>query len=61
MGGFPSGYFVLLGLRVRFELIKQVISLCPKMYRLLYYEYEYQYDIKNPNTVLLLRLICPEM
>ena len=32
---------------------------CPKMYRLLLYEYEYQHGIKNPNTVLLLRSISP--
>ena len=32
LGCFPRGYFVLLGSRVRFELLKQVISPCPKMY-----------------------------
>ena len=51
------GYFVLIGSRVRFELLKQVISPSPKMYRLLWYEYEYQHGIKNPNMVLLLRPI----
>ena len=44
-----------LGFRVRFELPKQVISPRPKMYRLLWYEYDYQHGIKNPNTVLLVR------
>ena len=39
-----------LGFRVRFELPKQVISPRPKMYRLLWYEYDYQHGIKNPNT-----------
>ena len=43
--GIPWGYFVLLGFRVRFELLKQVVSPCPKMYRLLWYEYEYQHGI----------------
>ena len=35
IGMFPGVYFVLPGFRVRFELLKQVVSLCPKMYRLL--------------------------
>ena len=30
LGCFPWGYFVLLGFRLRFELLKQVISPCPK-------------------------------
>ena len=50
MGCFPRGYFVLLGIRGIFELLKQVISPCPKTYRSLRYEYEYQHCIKNPNT-----------
>ena len=54
-------YLVLLGIRGIFELLKQVISPCPKTYRSLRYEYEYQHCIKNPNTVLLVRPICPEM
>ena len=58
LGCFPRGYFVLLGFRLRFELLKQVISPCPRMYR---YEYEYQHGIKKPNTVPLLRPISPEM
>ena len=61
LGCFPREYFVLLGLRVRFELLKQVIPPCPNMYPLLWYEYEYQHGIQNPNTVLLLLQICPEM
>ena len=61
LGCFPRGYFVLLGIRGIFELLKQVISPCPKTYRSLRYEYEYQHCIKNPNTVLLVRPICPEM
>ena len=31
------------------------------MYRLSWYEYEYQHGIKKPNAVLLLRPISPEM
>ena len=58
---FLGGYFVLLGIRGIFELLKQVISRCPKTYRPLRYEYEDQHCIKNPNTVLLVRPICPEM
>ena len=57
---FLGGYFVLLGIRGIFELLKQVISPCTKTYRSLRYEYEYQHCIKNPNTVLLVRPICPE-
>ena len=55
------GYFVLLGFVVIFELLNQVISPCPKTYRSLRYEYEYQHCIKNPNTVLLVRTTSPEM
>ena len=60
---FPRGYLVLIGIRGIFELLKQAISPCPKMYRLLWDEYEYQHYIKNPNTavVLLLRPMSPEM
>ena len=63
LGCFPRGYFILLGFRVLFELLKQAISPCPKMYRLLWDEYEYQHYIKNPNTavVLLVRPMSPEM
>ena len=39
MGCFPRGYFVFLGYRFLFELLKQVMSPCPKMYRSLRYEY----------------------
>ena len=60
LGCFPRGYFVLLGFRHRFELLKQVISPCPKMFRLLWYEYEYRHGVKDPNTVLLLRPSSPE-
>ena len=41
LGCFPRGYFVLLGIRRILELLKQVISLCPKTYRSLRYEYKY--------------------
>ena len=40
LGCFHRGYFVLLGIRGIFELLKQVISPCPKTYRSLRYEYE---------------------
>ena len=41
--------------RLHFDLLKQVMSPCPKMYRFLWDEYEYQHGIKNPNMMLLLR------
>ena len=44
---FSGGYVVFVGFRVRSELLTQVISLCPGMYRLLWYEYEYQHDNKK--------------
>ena len=61
LGCFPRGYFVLLGIRGIFELLRQVISPCPKTCRSLRYENEYQHCIKNPNTVVVVRPICPEM
>ena len=61
LGCYPRGYFVLLGFRLCFELLKQVISPCPKMFLLLWYEDGYQHGINNPNTVLLLRPSSPEM
>ena len=45
IGMFSEGIFRLLGFIVLFELLNQVISHCPKMYRLLWYEYDYQHDI----------------
>ena len=47
IGMFSEGIFRLLGFIVLFELLNQVISHCPKMYRLLWYEYDYQHCIKT--------------